>query len=49
MMTQSKMKYGQRNSKMLLDEAYFWTDTTPRSVSPQTENTSLEKNKEIRI
>jgi putative transposase len=27
MMTQSEMKYGQRNSKLLLDEVYFWTDT----------------------
>lgn len=27
MMTESEMKYGQRNSKMLLDEVYFWTDT----------------------
>ena len=27
MMTQSEMKYGQHNSKLLLDEVYFWTDT----------------------
>jgi len=27
MVSQSEMKYGQRNSKMLLDEIYFWTDT----------------------
>jgi len=27
MMTQSEMKYGQRNSKMFLNEVYFWTDT----------------------
>lgn len=26
-MTQSEMRHGQRNSKMLLDEVYFWTDT----------------------
>ncbi len=27
MMTHSEMKYGQRNSKMFLEEVYFWTDT----------------------
>ncbi len=26
-LTEKEMKYGIRNSKMLLNEVYFWTDT----------------------